>query len=301
MTPLVSVLMPVYDGQRYLSSSVESILGQSYRDFEFIIIDDGSNDSSLSILNGYAEADSRIKLISRENKGLVQTLNEGIGLARGSLVARMDADDISYPTRFERQINYLKNNPDCVVVGSKAMLIDADGDPICEYSRQCDHESIDNEHMAGRGGSICHPAAMFRKDSLIRVGGYCQEYEHAEDLDLFLRLAEVGRLANIPEVLFEYRQHLASIGYTKRILQRDSANRAVSDAHRRRGLTYHDVATIQTPEKEPSLAEIHSKWAWWALSAGNIGTSRKHAYRALMNGAVNIETLKLFACIVRGH
>src|SRR5213082_3006291 len=127
MSPVVSVLMPVYNAQRYLPAAVESILGQTFRDFEFIIIDDGSTDRSGEILRKFAAEDPRIKLISRPNTGYVVALNEALSCASGEFVARMDADDISLPTRFERQVAYLREHTDCVLVGTNVITMDSDG------------------------------------------------------------------------------------------------------------------------------------------------------------------------------
>ena len=107
-SPLISVILPVYNAEKYLAEAIDSILNQTFTDFEFIIINDGSTDNSLSILQSYQTQDSRIRLFSRENKGIVMTMNEGIDLARGEWLARMDADDIAMPSRFERQLQHLK-------------------------------------------------------------------------------------------------------------------------------------------------------------------------------------------------
>ncbi|MBI5094602.1 MAG: glycosyltransferase family 2 protein [Candidatus Hydrogenedentes bacterium] len=110
--PAVSVVMSVYNGERYLAEAIESILGQTYRDFEFIIIDDGSTDESLKIVEGYASRDNRIRLVSRPNRGLAAALNDGIEIARAPIIARMDADDVSLPKRFEKQMLYMAQHPE---------------------------------------------------------------------------------------------------------------------------------------------------------------------------------------------
>jgi glycosyltransferase involved in cell wall biosynthesis len=128
-SPLISVCMPVYNAERYVSEAIESVLSQTFKDFEFLILDDGSTDGSLAILKGHAERDPRIRLTSRPNKGLAPTLNELMDQARGEFVARMDADDVSLPERLERQADYLRKHPDCVIVGCHALVMDSDGDP----------------------------------------------------------------------------------------------------------------------------------------------------------------------------
>ena len=126
-TPAISVVMSVYNGARYLHPAVESILEQDFADFEFIIVDDGSTDGSGAILLEFAEKDARIRLIQRENRGLVASLNEAIALARAPLIARMDCDDIAMPDRFTRQIEYLADHPEIAIVGSHIHEIDEDG------------------------------------------------------------------------------------------------------------------------------------------------------------------------------
>src|ERR1700726_1508117 len=120
--PTISVLMPVYNAERYVAEAVESILSQTFADFEFIIIDDGSKDRSLAILEEYAARDPRIRLVSRPNTGIVKALNQGLALASGELVARMDADDIAMPERLAKQRDYLADHPECVMVGSRVLV-----------------------------------------------------------------------------------------------------------------------------------------------------------------------------------
>jgi len=297
----ISVLMPVYNAQKYIKVAVESILNQTFTDFEFIIINDGSSDESLKIIEGYALQDARIKVINRENKGLIKTLNEGLKLAKGKYIARMDADDISLPLRFEKQIQYLEEHSDCIAVGTLAKLIDSDGDVIGPMGSLTAHSEIDNAHLNGKGGAIVHPSAMFRTDEVLSEGGYLEGFMHAEDLELWLRLAEVGKLANIPETLFLYRQHLDSIGYTKRLSQFGSAKKAVFEACKRRDVDFSSSAFYDETMITPELIDIYIKWGWWALNGRNIATARKYARKALLISPFNGQVWKLMACCIRGY
>jgi len=299
-SPVVSVLMPVYNAEKYLAEAVESILVQTFQDFEFIIIDDGSTDRTHAILGECQRKDERIRLYSRENRGLVPTLNEGLSYARGRYIARMDADDISLPERFQVQVEYLEKNSDHVAVGTKVLIIDPEGLPICPFSTLLNHEDIDGAHLSLKGGAITHPSVMMRKEAVLAVGGYRQEYIHAEDLDLFMRLAEIGRLANLAECLFQYRMHYGSIGNSKRGLQLKSAFNALVDAHRRRKLPLPNEADYVL-ENTPSLVGLHRKWAWWALGAGNKKTARKHALIAFRHSPFAWGNFKLLACSLRGY
>jgi glycosyltransferase involved in cell wall biosynthesis len=297
--PAISVLMPVYNAERYVAEAVESILKQTFTDFEFIIINDGSTDRSLQILQHYAKQDVRIRLINRENRGLVKTLNEGVGLAKTPYIARMDADDISYPCRLAKQVKFLEEHPGFVVIGSKVQLIDEDGDPLRLFSLETTHREIDLAHLQGEGGAIAHPAAMIRKDALKSVGGYRAEFIHSEDLDLWLRMAEGGELGNLPNVLVDYRQHLHSVGHKYRNEQIASTNKAVNDALERRGIVKGKFSKIEMPIA--SKKQLILKWGWWALGAGNIKTARKYAIKAFKESPFCLETLKLCACVIRGY
>jgi len=299
-SPFISVVMPVHNAEKYLVEAVESIFAQTFQDFEFIIIDDGSTDGTLAILEKYQQKDERIRLFSRENRGLVPTLNEGLAYTRGKYVARMDADDISLPDRFRAQLDYLEKNQDCVAVGTQVLIIDPEGMPICPFSTCLSHEDIDGAHLLLKGGAITHPSVMMRKETVVSAGGYRPECIHAEDLDLFLRLAEIGRLANLAECLLLYRMHYESIGNSKRGLQLKSAFNALVDAHGRRKLPPPDDANFVL-EKTTSRVGLHRKWAWWALGAGNKQTARKHALIAFRHSPFSWGSFKLLACTLRGY
>jgi len=146
---------------------------------------------------------------------------------------------------------------------------------------------------------MCHASVVIRREAIMSVGAYREDYRHAEDIDLFLRLAEVGTLANLPEVLYIYRQHLGSVGYAQRSEQANATRRAVEAAYKRRGLPTRPRPSA--PEMPQSQADAHRKWAWWALMAGNVATARKHALKALIAEPFSSKSLKLAACAIRGH
>lgn len=296
---LVSVVMPVYNGARYLKEAVESILTQTLADLEFIIINDGSTDKSLEILEDFCKTDSRIRLLNNpKNRGVVDCLNEGIRHACGRYIARMDADDIAISERLERQIEFLENNPEYVAVGCRVLAIDGEGLPIRVFGDCFSHEEIDRGNLKGVGSMIVHPTAIIRRESLEKVGGY-RYYPYAEDLDLFLRLAEIGKLANLSEILLKYRLHVDSIGSKYRHIQVESCRKAVLDACRRRGLDFPKDFDITTPQF--STGEIYRKWGWWSLKDGNIKTSRKYALKALRENPLLLDNWRLVWCCLRGY
>ncbi len=204
----LSVAMSVYNAERFLNLAIESVLAQTFTDFEFLILDDGSRDGSLAIIRHYASRDPRIRVIARENRGLVVSLNQLIEEARAPIIARMDADDICAPDRFAKQMAFLADHPDYGVVGCWTADIDEYGEPY--HLGGADHPVTHEDFLAGigtRGPLLCHPAVMYRRAPVLAVGGYHKAFRHCEDLDLWLRLASVTRLGNLPERLVQYRHY----------------------------------------------------------------------------------------------
>jgi glycosyltransferase involved in cell wall biosynthesis len=279
--PAVSVLMPVYDAAAYLARAVESILGQTLRDFEFLIYDDGSTDGSIQIVEGYARQDPRIRLSRKPHAGYAVWLREGVAAANAPFVARMDADDIARPTRLQRQLDFLEHHPDCCAVGARVLRIDPDGRPIREFAAPLEHDEIERELLNGRGEALPHPAVMLRRDALLAAGSYRSEYEPAEDLDLFLRLAEHGRLANLPEVLLEYRQHIRKTSHQRGIEQRRMVARILREARARRGLDVSGGCEPTAPDQDPSAIDFWCEWVRQAVIGGNLATARKYAFAVL--------------------
>src|SRR5690349_3684785 len=169
--PAVTVLMPVYNAERFVTQTAESVLAQTFGDFEFLIINDGSTDRSPEILQDFANRDPRIRLVSRPNTGYVVALNEGLEKARGEFVARIDADDLADPRRLELQVARMRTESNLVALGSNAWAMDEDGRMLGDYDVPLTHEDIEAAHLKG-SSSIHHPAVMFRPEAVKRVGGY---------------------------------------------------------------------------------------------------------------------------------
>lgn len=210
--PALSVLMSVRNGAPFLMEAIDSVLGQSFADFEFLIVDDGSNDASARLLLEAAARDSRIRAIVRENRGLVASLNELLVLARAPLCARMDADDLCHPDRFARQIAFLAAHQDHGVVGTFCEDIDDTGRPWPFAGPQYPVSNEEfQENVRSRGPLLIHPSVMFRTAIVRRLGGYHAAFRHCEDHDLWLRLASVTRIANLPEALLRYRHNAGQV------------------------------------------------------------------------------------------
>jgi glycosyltransferase involved in cell wall biosynthesis len=299
MIPSVSVIMPVCNCQRYLQEAVNSILAQTFGDFEFLIVDDGSTDGSLAILRKMAQRESRIRVISRANTGQTKALIELVNEARGEFIARMDADDCSLPDRFEHQLAFLGTHPQVVALGGEVEWMDKDGDPIRNFCVGHTHDEIDAAQMNGVGAVITHPAAMFRRQAVLAIGGYRAELQPAEDCDLFLRLAEYGKLANLDRVVLRYRIHPNSTGGRQRALQNQMKYRALAEAHQRRGLDFRETPPPAEPEQKPGDSE--RLWAWWALEAGNVPIARKLAWESLRQSPLIPESWRAMACAIRGR
>ncbi len=200
--PLISVIMAVYNSATYLEEAIQSILNQDLKDFEFIIINDGSTDESEEILKKYARVDNRIQLFSQDNQGLPKSLNRGIQLARGKYIARMDADDISLPERFSKQVAFLEEHPEIAVCGTWIETIGEEKSYINQYPR--DSETIQCWLLFGIG--LAHPSVLMRRDCLIEKNlSYDPSYLYCEDYEFWLRLSRDLQLANLPEVLLLYR------------------------------------------------------------------------------------------------
>ena len=200
--PLISILMPVYNAGDFLVESIKSIRNQTLKDWELIVVDDGSTDKSSEILKKYAEKDSRIKIFKfKKNKGLAYALNYGLNKARGKYLARMDADDISYPKRLEIQLRYLKRNPKVVAVGTQVKLINEKGNFIGYKKFPTDPEKI--YQMMGTMMAIQHPTLL----TYTKIIKKCPYANHttAEDVSMFFKLLQYGNFLNTKEVLFKYR------------------------------------------------------------------------------------------------
>jgi glycosyltransferase involved in cell wall biosynthesis len=297
--PLISVLLPAYNAERYIRQAIDSILAQTCGNFECIVIDDGSTDQTAGILNRYAAKDPRVIVKSGPNQGVSNSLNTALQMARGEVIARMDADDICLPTRFEKQARFLSEHPDYVLVGSRCMLIDPDGFPICEKTDiALDHEEIDGL-LLRMSWPLVHPAVMIRTQALRKIGGYNPQYKTNQDHDLFLRLAEIGRLANLPEVLLQYRQHFQSVGAKKLASQASTVADIVKAAHQRRSIPFKEPQGGTPLILRPM--DYRRNWWWWSLQAGNLPTARRQAWVMLRNSPLSGESWRALYCAIRGH
>lgn len=295
--PRVSVVMPVYNTERFVAEAIDSVLAQTFTDFEFIIIDDGSTDGSLAILRMYEERDARIRVVSRPNTGNVVAANEGVDLSRGALMARLDADDRIMPELLEQQVARFDAEPDLVLLGANARVMDESGVVFGDFTVPETHEAIEASHLKG-DMAVHHPGAMMRVAQVRAVGKYRPQFKICEDYDLWLRLGEVGRLANLPGVMMHKRM-LPGSAIVSGIAERDrTVERALDEALLRRGLPSR---TEPIRSLIRSRADYYRQWAWMALRASQKRMARRYAWGALRSDPMRAKNWILLACVLRGH
>ncbi len=201
--------MAVCDGEEYIEEALDSILGQCFQNCECIVINDGSVDGTTRILQRYAQLDQRLRVFHQANRGLIAALNKGCRLARGKYIARMDADDVSVPGRFAMQVDFLDRHPTVAVLGGAIKLISAKGAFIGERHYPVDDRQI--KKALREDDCLAHPTVMMRKDAFDATEGYRRPFLHAEDYDLWLRMAERFEFANLSAVLLYYRLHARQV------------------------------------------------------------------------------------------
>ena len=206
--PKISVLMSAHNAEKYIREAIESILNQTLRDLEFIIIDDNSGDSTLKIIKEYNDA--RIKIIeNKTNLGLTKSLNLGLKMAQGEYIARIDADDVSTNTRLEEEFKFMNQFPDVAVIGSWAEIINEKSEKVFVEQRECDVDIIKWTQILKN--QIIHSSAFFRKNILSDIGSYNEKYQYAQDFEFWFRVSRKYKMINIPKLLVEQRVHQKSI------------------------------------------------------------------------------------------
>jgi glycosyltransferase involved in cell wall biosynthesis len=212
MIPIVTIIMPVYNGEKYLKESIDSVLKQTFSNFELLIINDFSIDRSSEIIKSYN--DVRIKLITNtKNEGILFTRNLGLTKALGKYIAILDCDDVAYRERLERQVSFLDKNKNCALIGSAVELIDENSQTISFSFQIINPKAIPSNLLFGN--SIVHSSIMARKEILINNGGY-SNFSLSEDYDLLVRISKKNIIMNLPIVLTKYRVHSSSISHKKR-------------------------------------------------------------------------------------
>lgn len=208
--PEISVLMCCYNASYWMRDAIDSVLEQTFENFELILVDDGSTDDTWDVIQSYCERDNRIVAISKKNTGLTDSLNVGIAHAKGTWVARLDADDLCKPTRLEEQLGYLRSHPEVVLLGSGCIEIDEHGSVVKEHLLPSEHRDL-MLHLERMRQFFSHSSAMFKREVVQQAGCYNVRFRKTQDWDLWLRLAECGRIACLDNALVLIRKHSAQI------------------------------------------------------------------------------------------
>jgi glycosyltransferase involved in cell wall biosynthesis len=258
---IVSVIMSVYNGEKYLSKAIDSILIQTFTNFEFIIIEDGSTDKSLEIINSYSEKDKRIKLvINRDNLGLAKSINKGLALAKGEYIARMDADDISDPNRFLAQVQFLEKNKSIDIVGCWVEIINHDSQSTGKIWKFL-HSPMSLRWITFFTVPVMHPSVMLRRKIFDLGNRYEQSENFAQDYGLWIRLNSDFRFSNIQVALLKYRIHSDSISGSKYIPQHEAAylmSKKAIDSYLGNKYPLDLIKLINTPYHVQSVDQLKS-------------------------------------------
>ncbi len=291
--------MPVYNCGRYLQKAINSILTQTYSNFEFIIVNDGSTDNSLKIIRKYSLQDDRIKVISRPNTGIVGALNDGLEIAKGEFLARMDGDDVAISDRLEKQVALMENDDKLVALGTSVLYIDSRGLPLFTYHTQKSHRNIEKELLMGNGGAMVHPSIMVRKKAIINAGGYREEFRHVEDFDLYLRLSRIGRFGNHSEVLLKYRQHSGSVNFRENIEARQKLKlQILNEELQRRDLP--PVKPDKLNNNKNLRVERYRTWSYRAVREGFKKAALKYAILSICCAPFDVQSWRHLKLVLNG-
>ncbi|MCK9267047.1 glycosyltransferase [bacterium] len=300
----ITVLMAVYNGEKYVREAIESILSQTFKDFEFLIVDDGSDDSTPRILAEYK--DSRIKIVRNpKNIGLAASLNTGIKLSSGKFIARQDADDISMPERLERQVSFIHNKKDIALVGTWVLTINSNGEKVDKVIYPCDDATI-RKNIVVRN-QFAHGSVMYRKGAVVSAGCYNELFRFSEDYNLWLRLVEFGEAANIPEFLYKWRM-AEPIFYSEKKIGEEMyclLTRELFD-ERKKGnkanlqfLTPHwveeNLSLIKQQfgfKRRRTVSQFFCNWALKRFLKGDKVNARRYIRMALRNNPFSVQVYK---------
>lgn len=313
--PLVSVVMGVYNAQQCLATSIESILNQDFSNFELIIINDGSWDDTGRLCDQYVMKDSRVRGVHQENQGLTLSLIKGCAMARGAYIARQDADDVSLPTRFERQIALMEANPDAVMCATGIHACAPEGEVMDVIVPSGGKDAMTQRLRNEMQGVPSHGCMLFRRDAYEKVGGYRPEFYYAQDADLWLRLGVVGNYVGVPEVLYLLKESLGSISSANRAYQsefcqlaqqayqlRSSGNDEQPILDKAAALRAEVIAqrqkqvVISPTQRRQRCAASYKLFAARLRDAGNQQAARKYLRYALRLSPLSLKLWKDYLC-----
>ena len=251
-TPRVSVVMPAYNAEPFIGEVIATILGQTFKDFELVILDDGSSDGTAEIIKNYAKIDDRVKYHYQKNQGsarLGETINTAVGFAKGEWIARADSDDPWFLDKLEKQIAFVDSHPDYILIGGGTEIVNERG--VLLYTLYGPIDDDDNHRSMALYTTLAHGSVMFKKSIFTKLGGY-KNIHSAEDLELWQRMGDHGKIYNIPEPLFKYRKNTQGISMQNQELQTREVERL--------GIEYfksHQPRILSTQEFRDKLSAIN--------------------------------------------
>ncbi len=292
----VSVILPAYRAEAFIGQAIESVLAQTYRDFELLVLDDGSTDATLEVVRRYAERDARVKVKSRPNRGVSATSNELLEWAQHEFVAMMHADDLMLPQRLERQVAFLEANPAVAATSCFVEYIDATGRKIGGFQSEFVHPDVVwARYHEGHVVAIHHPGVMMRRSVVLDAGGYRPGFTVTEDVDLFMRLLEKGHLVLVmPETLLAYRLHGTSASVSQALkMRREKRWVLACSVARRSGRpepSFAEHLTAEATDPTPvrfrralrDHAQVHYKAAVFAYARRELLTAAWHVALSTM-------------------
>jgi len=304
---VVSVVMPVYNGARFLPQALAGLRAQQLTDFEVIVIDDGSTDDSPALLRDAARDDPRLTVIRQTHRGQTAALNEALRRARGEFLARHDADDYSLPDRLARQVAFLQAHPLAAAVGTGAHVIDEQDRPLGQLTVQCGPDAV-RRGLWRVTSTLVHGSVMMRKTMVDRVGGYREGFVLTQDFDLWLRLSERHPLDNLTEPLYHWRMHAGGVYASRRARQLQYGGLGLAFAHERRRFGNDSYALLrQCPDLDEFAAQyrlrglLHGIWGeLWLRGLRDVELARPHLWQAVRAGQCRPKTLGLLAMSVMG-
>jgi glycosyltransferase involved in cell wall biosynthesis len=297
--------MPVFNTARFLQLALDSIKGQTFADFEIVAIDDGSSDGSTQILERFAAAEPRMKLVVRENRGLIATRNELLSAARGELVAWMDSDDVSLPGRLAAQIAVFSADPALACLGTAAQCIDPEGNDLNVERYPAGHQEILVDQQQ-KFGAMRFPTTMMRRAVALEAGGFREPFRIGEDFDFLLRLSEIGKMANLPDILYLYRSHISSVCATlgpRWAVHRDQILQLARERRTNGKDRLQSGGSITIPEseiidKKSQESLVYNHWARAALMNENFPLAWKYARAAVAKRPGSLTGWKTFVRVL---
>ena len=292
--PALSVLMTARNAEPFLADALNSILNQTFTDFELVVVDDASNDATPRTLERYAAADHRLRILRNGSRqGISKSANRGLEVCRAPVIARMDADDIAMPDRLEVQYAFFRESG-AVAVGCYVEYMDRDGRRLTTIASPTDNADIQAGLLQGNC-TLWHTGSMISAAALRQVGGYNERYQSAVDIELWLRLGEVGRLANQPRMLQRYRFYGTSVSAKRRDEQMDLCQQATIEAATRRGIApqFKEKEHWRPGRDRASRHRFMLRLGWWAQRSGEYGTATLYARRALALHPASLEAWSL--------